>query len=69
MKIDKLRLDDAQRTAGLNNNKLAAAIGVAPSVVSAIRMRGTCSEITALRMCRALGISLKDLAVEGEIQV
>lgn len=66
MKINKLRLDDAQRATGLNNNKLAAAIGVAPSVVSAIRMRGTCNEMTALRICRALGISLKDLAVERE---
>jgi transcriptional regulator with XRE-family HTH domain len=66
MKANYTKVQEAAEDRGVTISALGRLAGVDPSVLSALKRRGTCHPATVRRLADALGVSVAYLADRGE---
>lgn len=66
MNISKTKIDILQGTHGINNTRLAELTGISRQNISTVKLRGTCSPVTAAKIAAGLGVNLEDI-LEKEV--
>ena len=66
MKINRTKIEMLQAERGLTAGELAEKADTCRQTISALKGRGTCSPLIALRIARALGVDMAEILAEEE---
>lgn len=66
MKINRDKIDLLSADKGMTGAQLATAAGISRQNLSTIKTRGTCAALSAVKIARALGVEVAEIAEEAK---